>query len=64
MYGPTKVHKKHRHLAHKRRKESAAVRQEIRDARSITQQLCLIKTRPGESKKEVLRLTELRREKK
>ena len=40
----------------KQRREEAIERQEVHDKRSPEQQLRLIKTRPGESKKENLRL--------
>ena len=40
----------------KQRREEAIERQEVHNKRSPEQQLKLIKTRPGESKKENLRL--------
>jgi hypothetical protein len=43
----------------RQRQEEASNRQEIRESRTPTQQLKLIKTRPGESKKEKHRLVKL-----
>ena len=43
----------------RQRREEAIERQEVHDKRSPEQQLKLIKTRPGESKKENHKLVEL-----
>ena len=43
----------------RQRQEEALTRQEIRETRTPAQQLKLIKTRPGESKKEKLQLVKL-----
>ena len=43
----------------RQRQEEAVERQNVHDGRSPEQQLKLIKTRPGESKKEVHRLVSL-----
>ena len=43
----------------RQRQEEASNRREIRETRTPAQQLKLVKTRPGESKKEKHRLVEL-----
>ena len=50
---------KHNKLKVIQRQEEAVERQTVRDKRTNKEQLELIKTRPGESKKEKLRLTKL-----
>ena len=43
----------------RQRQEEASNRQKIRESRTPAQQLKLVKTRPGESKKEKLQLVKL-----
>jgi hypothetical protein len=50
---------KNNKLKVKQRQEEAVERQTVHDKRTHKEQLELIKTRPGESKKEKLRLTKL-----